>query len=171
VTWTKVAPRGWRLLGREWGFQWGRIVVVDLETLALESYQKTLRELSMRQALEFCQAWFQRQGWGNLVPDFSPAHAGAFVLRLEHSAFAEAIGPVGTRCCTMLEGFFAALFSHLAHKLLCVREVQCVCSGHETCTFLVVTEGRVEQLETALEADGNLSRVIATLAANARGAP
>ena len=169
TTWLKVSPRGWRIFGREWGLQWGRAAVVDLETHVLEQREKTLRELAMREALEFCRNWVEKQGWGALTPDFSPADVGAFLLRLERGALAEAIGPVGYRSCTLLEGFFCALFSHLAHKLLCVREVQCQCAGHEACVFVVVAENRREQLEAALEAEASsVETILATFVSPSR---
>ena len=47
---------------REWGWQWGRHAVVDLEADLLETKNSTLRELPMREAMELVSQWALTRG-------------------------------------------------------------------------------------------------------------
>ena len=159
-TWTKLAPNGWRVFSRPWGITWGRRSVVELETAALEAEAKALRELPMKTVLSLVREWSRAQGWGDLRPDFSPARQGAFVVHLERSALAEAVGMTGQAGCALIEGWLAAVFSHLARRKLTTREIQCRCQGDDECVFVVVSEDREAELERASENVRDVSRVV-----------
>lgn len=154
-TFDRVAPRSWGMFCAEWGFRWGRLATVDFEADTLEKHSRSLRELPIKQAVETVARTLQRQGWGQLSVDFATGRAsGAFVLTLERSALAEAMGRSEEPRCHLLSGYFRALFSHLAQKLLVVREAACAAQGHARCTFIVVAHVRKAQLESAIEASG-----------------
>lgn len=162
-------PEGYRAFTESWGFQWGRLAVVDLETEASEQLDATLRELPMQAVLERLGAWIERQGLGRLGGDFGPASQGLFLLNLERSALAEGTGLSESPRCGLHEGLYRAVFSHLARKRLAVREVACAAQGHARCTFAVVAEGKEARLEAAvLEADGDVPALLAALAGGGR---
>ncbi len=161
-------PEGYRAFTEAWGFQWGRLAVVDLETEASEQLDATLRELPMQAVLERLGAWVERQGLGRLGGDFGPASQGLFLLNLERSAIAEGTGLSETPRCGLHEGLYRAVFSHLARKRLAVREVACAAQGHPRCTFAVVAEAREARLaEASAQADGDVSALVAAFAGGA----
>jgi photoactive yellow protein len=164
ATWSRIAPRGWHLFSREWGLQWGRLAVVDLEVEALEELGASLRELPVRTVAERFGQYMRRQGWGLFSVDFSASARGAFVVHVERSALAESIGRSDGPRCYLLAGFIAAIFNHLAQKLLAVEEVCCRAQGAERCSFVVVGRPRRAALHDALQrADGRLDVVLRLL--------
>jgi photoactive yellow protein len=130
-TWLKVAPRAWAGFNREWGWQWGRHCVVDLEAGLLEERNTTLRELPMREAMELVSKWAAARGLGTLRFDFTPARHGVFGMTLERSAVGEAVGHSDAGCCQLIEGLLEAICEHLAHRLLVVRETRCCAMGFD----------------------------------------
>lgn len=162
--WDRLEPEGWRVFNEEWGFQWGRLAVVELETQASESDDKALRELTMQEVVDRLSELLARQGLGRLSVDFGPSRRGAFLVHLERSAIAEAVGFSETPRCDFLSGYLRAVFSHLARKLVVVREAACSAQGHARCSFVVASGSREEALEAALQAgDGDAGRVIEAL--------
>ena len=149
-TWLKVAPRAWPGFNREWGWQWGRHCVVDLEAELLESRNTTLRELPMREAMELVSKWAAERGLGTLRFDFSPAKYGVFGMSLDRSAMGEAVAPSDAPRCQLLEGLLEAVCEHLAHRVLVVREARCCASGFDSCVFVVAASKRKEALEAAI---------------------
>ena len=146
----RLSPEAFSLVSGEWGFQWGRLAVVDLETRASEALDKTLRELPMGEVMDRLAAYLADQGLGRLAADFSASKDGLFLLELERSALAESVGFSETPRCDLLAGHFRALFTHLAHKLLVVREVCCAAQGYDRCVFAVTARERLEALDAAL---------------------
>lgn len=146
----RLSPDAFGLVTGEWGFQWGRLAVVDLETRASEELDKTLRELPMGQVMERLAVHLADQGLGHLTADFGPSKDGLFLLELERSALAEAVGLSETPRCDLQAGHFRALFTHLAHKLLVVREVCCAAQGYDRCVFALAARERLEALDAAL---------------------
>lgn len=165
----RLSADAFGLVTGEWGFQWGRLAVVDLETRASEELDKTLRELSMGQVLERISALLAAQGLGRLTADFGPSKDGLFLLELERPALAEAVGLSESPRCDLLAGYFRALFTHLAHKLLVVREVCCAAQGYDRCVFAVAARERLEPLDAAIAAAEG--QVQALVAAFREGAP
>ncbi len=160
------SSEGYRAFTEAWGFQWGRLAVVDLETEASEQLDRTLRDLPMQEVLDRLGDWVERQGLGRLSGDFSLATQGAFLMNLERSAIAEGTGLSESPRCGLHEGLYRAVFSHLARKRLAVREVACASQGHPGCTFAVVSEAREAQLEAAAaQADGDVPALLAALRA------
>jgi predicted hydrocarbon binding protein len=136
-----------------WGFAWGRRAAVDLETEVLESFDKLLRELPMVTVTEVVAQYVRRQGFGQLTVDFAPSKLGVFLLRLERSAFAEAVPPGSKRPrCTVFSAFFRAVLGHLAHRPLIVRESECLALGAPCCTFVVAAETRGPTIDAAIAA-------------------
>ncbi|MCU0685401.1 MAG: PAS domain-containing protein [Polyangiaceae bacterium] len=162
-TWSRIAPRGWHLFSREWGLQWGRLVVVDLEVEALEELGRSLRELPVRAVAERFGSYMRRQGWGLFTTDFTPATRGAFVVHVERSALAESIGRSDGPRCYLLAGMLGALFNHLAQKLLTVEEVCCRAQGAERCSFVVVGRPRRAALHDAMQQAGGRLDVVLRL--------
>lgn len=149
-TWLKVAPRAWAGFNREWGWQWGRHCVVDLEADLLETRSTTLRELPMREAMELVSKWVADRGLGTLRFDFTPAKHGVFGMTLDRSAMGEAVGPSVAPRCQLLEGLLEAVCEHLAHRVLVAREVRCCAMGFESCLFVVAASKRKAALEAAV---------------------
>ncbi len=151
-TWLKVAPKAWPGFMREWGWQWGRHAVVDLEAALLETRSITLRELPMKEAMELVSGWARARGLGTLRFDFTPSRHGLFGMTIERSAVGEAVGHTELPTCHLVEGLLEAICEHLAHKLLVAREVRCCAQGFETCTFVVTAEKRKAVVEQAIAA-------------------
>ncbi len=169
-TWDRLAPAAWSLHNAEWGFQWGRLAVVDLETQVSEHLDTTLREMPMREVVDRVAALLARQGLGQLTVDFSPSKDGAFLLGMDRSAIADAVGISEQTRCDLLAGYFQAIFCHLANKRLVVREAACAAQGFERCEFVVTSQERLHALEAAItRADGDLSAVLSSLNAASGG--
>ena len=151
-TWLKVAPKAWPGFTREWGWQWGRHAVVDLEAALLEEQLMTLRELKMREAMERVGLWASDRGLGLLRFDFGHARDGMFAVRIERSAVGEAVGHSDVPRCHLIEGLLEAVCEHLSQRLLAVRELRCCSQGFESCTFVVASEKRKSELERAIAA-------------------
>ena len=149
-TWEKVAPQAWTGFSREWGWQWGRHAVVDLEADLLEERLTTLRELPMREAMERTSQWAAARGLGVFRFDFTPSKHGLFKVTLERSAIGEAVGVASSPRCHLIAGLLEAVCEHLANRLLVVREVSCCAMGLGPCTFVVASETRKAAVEGAL---------------------
>lgn len=134
-----------------WGHAWGRRATIELQTQALERHDALLRELSMSRAVEIVAQHLQSEGWGRLGVDFEPARLGVFVLEIERSALAELPGRHG---CAMMAGFLAAIFSHLAGRLVAVRELGCRRDGGSQCVFVAGAKSREALLRETIEAAG-----------------
>lgn len=132
---------------RDWGLAWGRLAVADLETEALEREARSLGEMPMDAAMALVARHFQRQKLGRLSFDYEHAARGAIVLRVERSAFAD-VGP--HMSCSVLEGLFAAILSHLASRVLVVRESCCRSKGAEHCLLVATSASRLAAVERAV---------------------
>ena len=146
----KMAPQAWPLFTREWGWQWGRHAVVDLEAALLEDRNQTLRELPMRETMERVSQWAFGRGLGLLRFDFALASKGVFAVTLERSAVGEAAGAAGASRCQLMEGLLEAVCEHLAQRLLTVREVRCCAQGASACLFIVAADSRRAPVEKAI---------------------
>ncbi len=167
-TWLKVAPKAWPGFMREWGWQWGRHAVVDLEADLLEKKNSTLREVPMREAMELVSQWALARGLGTLRFDFTSSRHGLFGMTLERSALGEAVGHHQVPRCHLMEGLMEAICEHLAHRLLSVREVRCCAQGFSSCTFVVAAEKRKEQVENAITGGAEtLEAIVEALRASA----
>ena len=142
---------------RDWGAQWGRLAVADLETEAIEKHGSPLGQLSMIGAMEILARYFHRQKLGRLSFDYEEAARGAIAVRIERSAFAEV--PAGTGCAA-LEGFFASVFSHLSSRELVVRESCCRANGADECLMLAVSASRVSAVERAVRVRSKTPREV-----------
>jgi photoactive yellow protein len=151
-TWLKVAPKAWRGFTREWGWQWGRHAVVELEADLLEEKTLTLRELPMREAMTRVSHWATTRGLGTLRFDFTASKHGVFAVLFERSAVGEAVGHADAPSCGLVEGLLEAVCEHLAHRLLAVREVRCCAQGFDACTFVVASDKRAPVVESAIKA-------------------
>jgi photoactive yellow protein len=149
-TWLKVAPKAWTGFTREWGWQWGRHAVVELEAALLEEQLTTLRELKMREAMERVGLWAADRGLGLLRFDFTNSRDGLFSVKVERSAVGEAVGHAEAPSCHLIEGLLEAVCEHLSQRLLAVREVRCCAQGFEACTFVVAAEKRKAAVERAI---------------------
>jgi photoactive yellow protein len=164
----EVAPEGWPIFCHVWGTQWGRAVAVDLETEALEAFSLSIREVPLRTAMEMLARTMAEQGWGALHVDFALAKRGAFTVRLDRSAVAEAVGKGSVTRCQLVAGMLGAVFTHLASRRLAVREVTCRARGDEACAFVAVPERRRHLLEDAARADErDLSKILARVTGEA----
>lgn len=170
-TWDRVAPRGWPVFTREWGHQWGRLAVVDLETAAQEDSGKSLRELSMQEAIDRIARYMIQHGWGRLQVDFEHAAAGAFVLELERNALAEAVGRSDVPRCELLGGLLRSVFSHLAGRVVSVREVSCKAQGRDRCRFIAVPQSKAGALDQAIDDHPGDHRQVLAALVSARPGP
>jgi photoactive yellow protein len=170
VAWDRVAPKGWGLFCGEWGTHWGRLTVVDLEAQSLEESGKSLRELPIKAVMEKVAHHLKHQGWGAIRVDFSASPQGAFVVEMDRSALAESVGISEIPRCHVIAGFLRANFSHLAGRLITVRELRCRAQGHAQCTFIAVSQTRKAQLDAAVDAVGDdVTRVLGALQEAGRG--
>ena len=142
---------------RDWGTQWGRLAVADLETEAIEIHGKPLGHLPMVGAMEIVGRYFQRQKLGRLSFDYEEAARGAIAVRIERSAFAEVPARSG---CAAIEGLLAAIFSHLASRELVVRESCCRANGADECLLVAVSASRVSAVERAVRVPSKTPREV-----------
>lgn len=154
----------WATVCDGWGFSWGRLATVDIETEVILSLDSLLRDLPMSTAVDTVVRYLRREGWGQLTVDFAPARQGLMVLELERNALAEALGAATAPRCHLLSGFFRAIFSHLAGRRVQVGEVSCRTQGADRCTFAVAGARRADQLAAALaEASGDMAVLLASM--------
>lgn len=166
-TWLKIAPKAWRGFTREWGWQWGRHAVVELEADLLEEKTLTLRELPMREAMLRVSEWATTRGLGTLRFDFTTSKHGVFAVTFDRSVVGEAVGHAEVPSCGLVEGLLEAVCEHLAHRLLAVREVRCCAQGFDACVFVVASDKRAPLVERAIK-DGaeTVEAVVEVLRAN-----
>lgn len=148
-TWDRVAPEGGPVFSIAWGESWGRLAMIELDTVCTERRGVGLRELPTREAMQLVAEHFAEQGLGRLVVDFASAKAGVVMVQLDRSLFAEATRATGRGAaprCALVAGYLQAVFSHLGNKKLHVREGCCAAQGHERCTFFVVGDVRRPRL-------------------------
>jgi photoactive yellow protein len=183
TAWDRATPATYPQLLTDWGFGWGRVAVVDLETDALEASGKLLRELPMAKVAEAIADYVGRQGLGQLTMDFTPSRQGAFLVHIARSPFAGRGGSASRRC-ELVEGLLRAVMSHLAGKRLVVREACCRAQAHADglpgasdplgrsseprCSFVVASAGRDAALAQAIDASGgDVASVLRRLAEHA----
>lgn len=152
MTWDRIAPKGWALFALEWGFRWGRLAVIDLETQMLERDGRSLRDLPLEDALAVICRHVEREGWGRLTIDVTSAAAtsrGAALILLERSALAESAGASDLPRCQMIAGLVRAMLGHVAQRPLAVSEVCCSAQGAPRCEMIAVAHSRRARLEAA----------------------
>lgn len=167
TTWDRIAPQGWPVFSEEWGKQWGRLAVVDLETAVLEEQGKSLRQLPIDEVMQRCSDMFEAAGWGRPTVDFSARAEGVFTLTIAHNALSESVGMSEQPRCHLFAGFYKAIFAHLAQRLLAVAEVSCRAQGYPECAFVVAGAERKAALqEAAAAAQGDVAAVVKRLQAS-----
>lgn len=142
---------------RDWGAAWGRLMVADLETEALERLGSPLGDLPMIKAMEIVAGQFHRQRLGRLAFDYAEAARGAIAVRVERSVFAEV--SAGSAC-GVLEGLFGEIFTHLASRAIVVRESSCARSSggagshsRTECLLVAVSASRAAAVERGVQPD------------------
>lgn len=149
-TWDRVAPEGGPVFSLAWGESWGRLAMIELDTLCVEQQGRGLRELPTREALSLIADHFAEQGLGRIIVDFAQSKVGVVIVHLDRSLLAEATRAIGGRTsptrCALVAGYLQAVFSHLGNKKLHVREGCCAAQGHERCSFFVVGDVRRSRL-------------------------
>ncbi len=166
LTWDKIAPQGWSLFSSEWGFRWGRLATIDLETELQEQRDRTLRELPLDEALGLIRAYLEQDGWGQATIDVtSPAATsrGAAIITLERSALAEASGASAAPRCQLVGGIVRAMLSHLSQRVLTIREIRCAAQGAPRCELIAVAHARRARLDAAAEGATDVRGVLAGL--------
>jgi photoactive yellow protein len=174
LAWDRVAPQGWSLFSSEWGFRWGRLAVIDVETEIIEQRDASLRDLPLDDALEVIGGYLRRQGWGVVDIDASSAAAtarGAAVIYLEHSALAECAGGSTMPRCQLIAGVLRAMLSHVSQRMLAVTEVCCVAQGAPRCEMLAVAHSRRALLEAAATGASSAREALQRLDPSSAGAP
>jgi photoactive yellow protein len=169
VTWDKLSPQGWALFCESWGLQWGRLLMIDLETESLEKQDKSVRELPTREALHQLAKLLKEQGWGDLSFDFSSTPDGTFVITMNRSAIAESVGKSETPRCQLMSGVFQAMFTTLSQRVVFAQEATCQSQGHERCSFVVINYKRKQALQSAIQSEQELGKVLAKLKESHRG--
>lgn len=174
LTWDKIAPEGWSLFAAEWGFRWGRLAVIDLETELLEQQGRTLSELPLEEALALIRAHVEHEGWGRLAIDVTSSAAtsrGAAIIRIERSALAEASGASDSPRCQLIAGFVRALLAHVSRRQLVVREVRCAAQGAPHCELLAVAQSRRASLDAAITGATDASAALSSLEPTSDSSP
>ena len=142
----RLPAETWNAFAHDWGLQWGRRAIVELETQSLEATELGLRERTVDDAAGAVHDMLRDAGWGELGVDFSSAGRGVVVCRLRHSVFAAASRGPGRRCATVA-GLLEASFSHLAGRRLHAAEIACRAEGHgDECELLIVGPARQRRL-------------------------
>lgn len=160
ATCERLAPEAWQLFSTEWGVQWGRRAVVDIEASVVESGGGSLRELPMREVARRVAAYMAEHGWGLPVFDFAPTAEGILRIDVARSALAEAASsarradtaPRSDLACHLLAGCFAAILSSIAGRRLVAREVECVASGAKSCCIVIIAHERRAAVDAVLHA-------------------
>ncbi len=147
----RVAPKTWEIFCREWGLQWGRRSIVDLETRCLEETGLSLRERSMSEVAGRVDGYLATRGWGSARFHFDMAKSGVVRVELEHSLLAEAVKRGGLRRCHLIAGWLEAVLNHLGERRLHVDEVSCVARGDARCELWAVGPTRRDRLGRAIE--------------------
>jgi len=166
LTWDRVAPQGWSLFAAEWGFRWGRLAVIDLDTELFETRDLGLRDLPLDEALELIRMHVENDGWGQLAIDVTSSAAitrGAAIVTLERSALAEASGESTVPRCQLIGGVVRAMLGHISQRQLAVREVRCAAQGAPRCEMIVVAHSRHAGLDAALESATDARGALALL--------
>lgn len=166
LTWDRVAPQGWGLFAAEWGFRWGRLAVIDIETEVQEQRACSLRDLPLDESLALIRAHVENDGWGQLHIDVtSPAAIarGAAIITLERSAIGEASGTSDMPRCQLVGGVVRAMLSHVAQRPLALREICCVAQGAPRCEMLAVAHARRARLDQAAAAATDARGALALL--------
>jgi len=166
LTWDKIAPQGWSLFSAEWGFRWGRLATIDIDTELQERRDLTLRDLPLDEALELIRAHIDQDGWGQVNIDVTSPTAtsrGAAIITLERSALAEAAGASALPRCGLVGGVLRAMLSHVSQRVLAIREVRCVSQGAPRCEMVAVAHARRARLDAAAAAATDLRGVLAGL--------
>jgi photoactive yellow protein len=154
-TFARLAPEAWPLFAAEWGVQWGRRAVIELEADSLEACNASLEDLAMSAAAKRVGDYLRERGWGNVRFDFSPAREGLIGLVVERSVLSSGattratLSDVTARegSCAMLAGFFTGAFGHLAARKVSAREVCCRSRGAPQCEFVLVGGERASALD------------------------
>lgn len=152
LTWDRIAPQGWALFASEWGFRWGRLAVIDLETDMQERQDLSLRDLPLDEALDVIRVHLESEGWGRVVIDVTSSAAisrGAAIITIERSALAESAGASAMPRCQLIGGLVRAMLGHVSQRVLAVHEVCCVAQGAARCELLAVAHSRRARLEAA----------------------
>ena len=77
---------------------------------------------------------------------------------------AEAVGRSDVPRCDLLGGLLRSVFSHLAGRVVSVREVGCKAQGRDRCRFVAVPQSKAGQLDRAIdEHPGDHEKVLAAL--------
>ncbi len=166
LTWDKIAPQGWSLFAAEWGFRWGRLAVIDIETTLQERQARTLRDLPLDEALALVRAHIERDGWGRIAIDVTSSTAstrGAAIITLERSALAEAAGASEMPRCQLVGGLVRAMLGHIAQRPLAVREIRCAAQGAPHCEMVAVAHSRRARLDTAAGSASDAAGALALL--------
>jgi len=158
ATCDRLAPETWQVFSTEWGVQWGRRAAVDLEAQVLESGNRSLRELPMREVSRIVASYLAERGWGLPAFDFSATVEGILLVELSRSALAESAprrlegGPRTDLACHLVAGCLSAILSSVAGRRLLAREVECVAGGAERCSIVVIGHERRAAVDAVLHA-------------------
>lgn len=174
LTWDKIAPDGWSLFAAEWGFRWGRLAVIDLETELMEKQDRMLSDLPLEEALAVIRAHVETEGWGRLAIDVTSSAAttrGAAIISIERSALAEASGASDTPRCQLIAGFIRAMLAHVSRRQIAVREVRCAAQGAPRCELLAVAQSRRANLDAAISGATDVSAALARLETTGGASP
>ncbi len=166
LTWDRIAPEGWSLFAAEWGFRWGRLAVMDLETELLETRGRSLRELPLDEALDIIRTHVESDGWGQLAIDVTSPTAttrGAAIITIERSALAEASGQSAMPRCQLIGGLVRAMLGHASQRQVAVREVRCAAQGAPRCELLAVAHSRRAALDAAVAGATDVRSALALL--------
>lgn len=150
-----------------WGFEVGRIAVLDLETFALEQHNASLHALRLGDALDLATRQFQELGLGDLRFDLDPTPTtGALLAHIDRGIFPAALRCPPEQRHSFHEGYLRALFSHLASRRL--TAVHLPLPGQDpvqTCAYLVLDPARRPALDAILaSAPASLREILDQLA-------
>jgi hypothetical protein len=136
-----------------WGFEFGRVTIIDLETLMLERQGVSLRVASLGDTLALLCHHIEAQGWGSLSLDFQHIqHTGVLLARLHHAALLGALRCPPAQRHAFHEGYLRAILSHLAARRMAARHLPepGLEDPETTGTYLLFDEARLPELNPLL---------------------
>ncbi|NCJ07673.1 4-vinyl reductase [Synechococcales cyanobacterium C] len=133
------------------GYWWGKSFYRRFQAEVSDYYQQPLAQMEMAAFLQcFKQCW-RTHGWGDVEVDLDYSAQGFLVVKLQHSAFAQASPDLNRPSCFTEAGLLSAFFSQLTGRDLHCIQTACETLGDDCNFFVLGLRDRVKMAEAWLE--------------------
>ena len=130
------------------GSKWGKNFFRRFSEEVSSYYGKSISEMEMIELVQCLKQCWKAHGWGIIEPNFDRYQQGFLVVKIENSAFANAVEAPQEPSCYIEAGLLSAFFSELSStKLHCVQ-TECESLG-ANCNMFVL--GWAQRLKPAEE--------------------